>query len=104
MDRSRRTDSPQDARRRSALDVRPRQDGGWIAMAIAMSVACTGKIIGDDTNEKLAFRGVMLDQRQPGSRRGPKLMSAHPHGSGVVHEVVYAPVSEPPAIFQNTPL
>jgi hypothetical protein len=25
-------------------------------MAIAMSVACTGKIIGDDTNEKLAFR------------------------------------------------
>ena len=26
-----------------------------IAMAIAMSVACAGKIIGDDTNEKLAF-------------------------------------------------
>jgi len=24
-------------------------------MAIAMSVACAGKIIGDDTNEKLAF-------------------------------------------------
>ena len=22
----------------------------------------------------------MVDQRQPGSRRGPKLMSAHPHG------------------------